>query len=168
MAALSTEWYQEVQPSGLDLFSLTPTMTCVERIYYDEQRSTSQLSGNLPIEFIIAGHNSLEYTYLMRYVVTLSRFYSFFLQFSSILYFDKLWSVSRLIAMSWTFFNWEGLLLNVNKPFLSKLQRNSIISSFNITSTGSHKWIFNSYPWTMVNMLKINPRNIFVLMFLFQ
>jgi hypothetical protein len=75
-------------------------MTWVERIYYDEQRSTSQPIGNLPIEFIIAAQNSLEYTYLKRYVVTLSRFYSFFLQFSSILYFDKLWSVSRLIAMS--------------------------------------------------------------------
>jgi hypothetical protein len=115
MAALSTEWFQEVQPSGLDMFSLTPTMTCVERVYYDEQRSTSQLSGNLPIEFIIAAHNSLEYTYLKRYVVTLSRFYSYFLQFSSFLCFDKLWSVSRLIAMSWTFCNWGRLLLNVNK-----------------------------------------------------
>ena len=114
MAALSTEWFQEVQPSGLDMFSLTPTMTCVERVYYDEQRSTSQLSGNLPIEFIIAAHNSLEYTYLKRYVVTLSGFYSYFLQFSSFLCFDKLWSVSRLIAMSWTFCNWGRLLLNVN------------------------------------------------------
>jgi hypothetical protein len=69
---------------------------------------------------IIAAQHSLEYTYLKRYVVALSRFYSFFLQFSSILYFDKLWSVSRLIAMSWTFFNWEGLLLIVNKPKLQE------------------------------------------------
>ena len=37
--------FQEARPSGLDLFSLTQTMPCVERVYYDEQRSTSQLSG---------------------------------------------------------------------------------------------------------------------------
>ena len=49
MAALFTEGFQEAQPSGIDMFSLTPTMKCVERIYYDEQRSTSQLSGNSPI-----------------------------------------------------------------------------------------------------------------------
>jgi hypothetical protein len=66
MAALSTEGFQEAQPGGLDLFSLPPTMTCVERIYYDEQRSTSQLSGNSPIEFFIAAQNSLEYIDLMR------------------------------------------------------------------------------------------------------
>ena len=66
MAALTTEGFQEAQPSGLDLFSLPPTMTCVERIYYDEQRSTSQLTGNSPIEFIIAAQNSLEYIDLKR------------------------------------------------------------------------------------------------------
>jgi hypothetical protein len=42
MAALTNEGFQKAQPSGLDLFSLPPTMTSVERIYYDEQRSTSQ------------------------------------------------------------------------------------------------------------------------------
>lgn len=66
MAALTTEGFQEAQPSGLDLFSRPPTMTCVERIYYDEQRSTSQLTGNSPIEFIIAAQNSLEYVDLKR------------------------------------------------------------------------------------------------------
>ena len=66
MAALTTEGFQAAQPSGLDLFSLPPTMTCVERIYYDEQRSTSQLTGNAPIEFVIAAQNSLEYIDLKR------------------------------------------------------------------------------------------------------
>jgi len=41
-------------------------MTSVERIYYDEQRSASQLSGNAPIEFNIAAQNSLEYIDLKR------------------------------------------------------------------------------------------------------
>ena len=66
MAALTTEGFQEAQPSGLDLFSLPPTMTSVERIYYDEHRSTSQLSGTSPIEFVIAAQNSLEYIDLKR------------------------------------------------------------------------------------------------------
>jgi hypothetical protein len=139
MVPLSTDGFQEAQPSGIDLFSLPPKITCVEKIYYDEQRPTSQLSGNSPIEFIIAAQNSLEYIDLKRYVVALSRFHSYCLQFSSILYFDKLWSVSRLFAMSCTFFNWGRILLNVNKSFLSKLPRNSIISNFNLSSTGSHR-----------------------------
>ena len=89
MAALSTEGCEEAQSSGIDLFSLTPTMTCVERVYYDEQRSTSQLSVNLLIEFMIATQNSLKYIDLKRYAITLSRCHSYCLQFSSILYFDK-------------------------------------------------------------------------------
>ena len=48
MAALTNEGFQEAQPSGLHLISLAPTMTSVEIIYYDEQISTSQLSGNAP------------------------------------------------------------------------------------------------------------------------
>jgi hypothetical protein len=66
MAALANEGFQEAPPSGLHLFSLAPTMTSVERIYYDEQRSTSQLSGNASIEFNIAAQNSLEYIDLKR------------------------------------------------------------------------------------------------------
>lgn len=61
MSALSTEGFQEAQPSGLDLFTLPPTQTAVENIYFDEVRSTSQLIGNAPIEFTIAAQNSLEY-----------------------------------------------------------------------------------------------------------
>ncbi|CAC5381014.1 unnamed protein product [Mytilus coruscus] len=66
MAALTTEGFQEAQPSGLDLFSLPPTQTAVSNMYYDEQRSTSQLTGNAPIEFTIAAQNSLEYVDLKR------------------------------------------------------------------------------------------------------
>jgi hypothetical protein len=36
MAALTNEGFQEAPLSGLHLFSLPPTMTSVERIYYDE------------------------------------------------------------------------------------------------------------------------------------
>ena len=61
MAALSTDGFQEAQPSGLDLFTLPPTQTAVEALYYDEHRSTAQLSGSSPIEFNIAAQNSLEY-----------------------------------------------------------------------------------------------------------
>jgi hypothetical protein len=65
---------------------------CVERIYYDEQRSISQRSGNSPIAFILAAQHSLEYIDIKRYVVALSLFHSYFLRFSNILYSDKLWS----------------------------------------------------------------------------
>lgn len=53
--------FYEAQPSGLNLFTLPPTQTAVENVYYDEHRSTSQLSGTAPIEFTIAANNSLEY-----------------------------------------------------------------------------------------------------------
>ena len=86
---LSTGGFQEAQPSGIDMFSLTPTMKCVERIYYDEKRSTSQLSGNSPIEFIIAVQNALEYIDLKGYVIILFRLHSYCLQFSIILYGDR-------------------------------------------------------------------------------
>ena len=48
------------------------------------------------------------------------------------------WSVN---AMRWRFFNWRRQLLNVNKSFLSDLQRISVISKCNLSSTGSHKCI---------------------------
>lgn len=61
MAALTLDGFQEAQPSGLNLFTLPPTQTAVENMYYDEHRSTSQLSGSAPIEFTVAANNSLEY-----------------------------------------------------------------------------------------------------------
>ncbi|CAC5384277.1 unnamed protein product [Mytilus coruscus] len=61
MAALTLDGFQEAQPSGLDLFTLPPTQTAVENVYYDEVRSTSQLTGTGPVNFSIAANNSLEY-----------------------------------------------------------------------------------------------------------
>lgn len=61
MAALSLDGFQEAQPSGLDLFSMPPTQTAIDSVYYDEHRSTAQLTGTAPIEFNIAAQNSLEY-----------------------------------------------------------------------------------------------------------
>lgn len=61
MAALSLDGFPEAQPSGLDLFSLPPTQTAIDSVYYDEHRSTAQLTGTAPIEFNIAAQNSLEY-----------------------------------------------------------------------------------------------------------
>ncbi|CAG2217198.1 unnamed protein product [Mytilus edulis] len=61
MAALSLDGFQESQPSGLDLFSLPQTQTAIDSVYYDEHRSTAQLTGTAPIEFNIAAQNSLEY-----------------------------------------------------------------------------------------------------------
>lgn len=50
---MAAEQFQDAQPSSLDLFSLPPTQTAIEKIYYQEVRPISQISGNSPIEFII-------------------------------------------------------------------------------------------------------------------
>lgn len=58
---MAAEQFQDAQPSSLDLFSLPPTQTAIEKIYYQEVRPISQISGNSPIEFIILGQNGMEY-----------------------------------------------------------------------------------------------------------
>lgn len=47
MAALSVDNFQEAQPSALSLFSLPPYQSAVERMYFQEVRSNSQLTGNI-------------------------------------------------------------------------------------------------------------------------
>ena len=42
MAALTTENFQEALASELSLFSLPPSQTSVEKVYYQEVRSTSK------------------------------------------------------------------------------------------------------------------------------
>ena len=66
MSALLANQFHEAQPSGLALFSLPPTQTAIEKIYYQEVRPISQLSGNSPIEFVISGQNGMEYMDLKR------------------------------------------------------------------------------------------------------
>lgn len=58
---MATEQFRDAQPSSLDLFSLPPTQTAIEKMYYQEVRPISQLSGNSPIEFTISGQNGMEY-----------------------------------------------------------------------------------------------------------
>lgn len=66
MAALTTEGFQEAQPSELSLFSVPPSQTAIDKVYYQEVRSTSQINGNSPIEFIISGQNGMEFLDLRR------------------------------------------------------------------------------------------------------
>lgn len=54
MAALSVDNFQEAQPSALSLFSLPPYQSAVERMYFQEVRSNSQLTGNI-IDMEITG-----------------------------------------------------------------------------------------------------------------
>ena len=61
MTTLSTEHFQEAQPSGLMLFTLPPTQTAIERKYYQEIRPISQVTPNAPIEFLVTGQNGMEY-----------------------------------------------------------------------------------------------------------
>jgi hypothetical protein len=52
MAALTREDYHEAQPSELNLFSVPPSQTDIEKIFYQEVRSTSHVNGSAPTEFI--------------------------------------------------------------------------------------------------------------------
>lgn len=60
------EDFQEAQPSQLSLFSLPPSQTAIEKVYYQEVRSTSHINGSAPIEFIITGQNGMEFLDLKR------------------------------------------------------------------------------------------------------
>lgn len=66
MASFTTDEMQEAQPSGLDIFSIPPYQTAVKRMYYQDVRNNSQLSGNTPLEFNVSGQNGLEYVDLKR------------------------------------------------------------------------------------------------------
>jgi len=65
MAALSVDNFQEAQPSALSLFSLPPYQSAVERMYFQEVRSNSQLTGNI-IDMEITGKHVMEYVDLKR------------------------------------------------------------------------------------------------------
>ncbi|KAJ8307958.1 hypothetical protein KUTeg_014488 [Tegillarca granosa] len=61
MSVLSTENFSETGPRSLDLFSVPPTQTAIEKIIFEEVRPISQITGNAPIEFIISGQNGMQY-----------------------------------------------------------------------------------------------------------
>lgn len=65
MAALSMDNFKEAQPSGLNLFTMPPYQSAVERMYYQEVRSNSQLTGNI-IDMEITGKHGMEYVDLKR------------------------------------------------------------------------------------------------------
>lgn len=60
MSVLTMDDFKEGQPSGLSLFSVPPCQTAVERMYYQEVRSNSQLTGNI-IDMEITGKHGMEY-----------------------------------------------------------------------------------------------------------
>ena len=63
MSIINTDvnFFSETQPEELNLFTLPPTQTAVERTYIQEVRPISQLSENSPIDFHLSGANGLEY-----------------------------------------------------------------------------------------------------------
>lgn len=65
MSVLTMDDFKEGQPSGLSLFSVSPCQTAVERMYYQEVRSNSQLTGNI-IDMEITGKHGMEYVDLNR------------------------------------------------------------------------------------------------------
>ena len=54
------ENFREAQPSALSLFSLPPYQSTVERMYFQEVPSNSQLTGNI-IDMEITGKHDMEY-----------------------------------------------------------------------------------------------------------
>ena len=66
MSTFVPDQFHEAQPSGLMLFSLPPTQTAIEKIYFQEVRPISQISGHAPIEFLVSGQNGMEYVDLKR------------------------------------------------------------------------------------------------------
>ncbi|CAC5426558.1 unnamed protein product [Mytilus coruscus] len=65
MSTLSMEGFREAQPSGLSLFNVPPYQSAIERMYYQEVRSNSQLTGNI-IDMEITGKHGMEYVDLKR------------------------------------------------------------------------------------------------------
>lgn len=65
MATLNAVDFQEAQPSGLNLFNIPPYQSAVERVYFQEVRSNSQLTGNI-IDMEITGKHGMEYVDLRR------------------------------------------------------------------------------------------------------
>ncbi|KAK3107769.1 hypothetical protein FSP39_021829 [Pinctada imbricata] len=62
MSYFNKDLFSEAQPGALNVFTLPPTQTAVEKIYYQEIRPISQLSNSTsPIEFNITGQNGMEY-----------------------------------------------------------------------------------------------------------
>ena len=71
MAALNEEFFSEWQPKNLDLFSLDPTQTAVEKIFYQQVRPINQLTPFSPVEFVIGGNNGLQYVDLKKSYLSL-------------------------------------------------------------------------------------------------
>ena len=65
MAALNMEDFKEAQHSRLSLFSVPQYQSAVERMYYQEVRSNSELTGNI-IDMEITGKHGMEYVDLKR------------------------------------------------------------------------------------------------------
>lgn len=61
MTTFNKEYFHEVFPNQLDIFTLPGTQTAVERMYYQDVHPISQLSSSNTVEFNITGNNGMEY-----------------------------------------------------------------------------------------------------------
>ena len=51
----------EAQPSELELFTLAPTQTAVEKLYFQQVLPIGQITDTSPIQFVVSGQNGMEY-----------------------------------------------------------------------------------------------------------
>ena len=61
MTTINSEYLVEAQPSELDLFSLYPTQTAVEKLYFQQVLPIGQITDTSPIQFTVSGQNGMEY-----------------------------------------------------------------------------------------------------------
>ena len=61
MSAINSDYLVEAQPSEMELFTLNPTQTAVEKIYFQQILPIGQITDTSPIQFIVSGNNGMEY-----------------------------------------------------------------------------------------------------------
>lgn len=61
MTAINSDFLVEAQPDELNLFTLDPTQTAVEKIYYQQILPIGPITDTSPIQFIVNGQNGMEY-----------------------------------------------------------------------------------------------------------
>lgn len=64
MSFPNPNFFHEAQPSQLSIVDLPPTQTAIENVYWQDVRSTSQLSGPSTIEINVSGQNGMEKLYV--------------------------------------------------------------------------------------------------------
>lgn len=61
MSAINSDYLVEGQPRELEIFSLNPTQTAVDKLYFQQVLPIGQITDTSPIQFTVSGQNGMEY-----------------------------------------------------------------------------------------------------------